>query len=79
MKDQCSNAIIFTRIVSFSGIVLKKGRKKMKVIVTGAAGFIGSCIIRKLNDEGINNILVVVDQSDNPMKWKNLAGKRIDD
>jgi len=51
----------------------------MKVIVTGAAGFIGSCIIRKLNDEGINNILVVVDQSDNPMKWKNLAGKRIDD
>ncbi|MFH1074847.1 MAG: ADP-glyceromanno-heptose 6-epimerase [Candidatus Firestonebacteria bacterium] len=50
----------------------------MKIIVTGAAGFIGSCIIRKLNDEGINNILAV-DQSDNPMKWKNLEGKKIED
>jgi len=50
----------------------------MKVIVTGAAGFIGSCILKKLNDEGIKNILAV-DQPDNPLKWKNLAGKKLDD
>ena len=31
----------------------------MSVIVTGGAGFIGSCIIRELNDAGIEDIIVV--------------------
>lgn len=42
-------------------------------IVTGAAGFIGSCIVKKLNDEGIENI-VVVDRLESDAKWLNLRG-----
>ena len=29
------------------------------IIVTGAAGFIGSCVVSKLNERGITNLLVV--------------------
>ncbi len=42
-------------------------------IVTGAAGFIGSCIVKKLNDEGIENILIV-DRLEKDNKWLNLRG-----
>lgn len=42
-------------------------------IVTGAAGFIGSCIVKKLNDLGIENILVV-DRLESDDKWLNLRG-----
>jgi ADP-L-glycero-D-manno-heptose 6-epimerase len=45
------------------------------IIVTGAAGFIGSCLVRKLNDEGFNDIIVVDDFS-NEEKNKNLEGKK---
>lgn len=44
------------------------------IIVTGGAGFIGSGVIRHLNDTGINKI-VVVDELDESDKWKNLVGK----
>ncbi len=44
-------------------------------IVTGGAGFIGSCFLAKLNSEGIDNILVV-DNLGTSEKWKNLRGKR---
>mgnify|MGYP000041115911 CR=1 FL=1 len=44
------------------------------IIVTGAAGFIGSCLVKKLNEEGFNDI-VVVDDFSNPEKNKNLEGK----
>lgn len=43
-------------------------------IVTGAAGFIGSCMVKKLNDNGISNI-VVVDDFSNPVKNRNLEDK----
>ncbi len=33
------------------------------VIITGAAGFIGSCLLRKLNDEGVDRICLVDDFS----------------
>ena len=46
------------------------------IVVTGAAGFIGSCLIRKLNDEGFKAI-VAVDKFDNGEKNKNLEGKEI--
>ncbi len=44
------------------------------VIVTGAAGFIGSCIVSKLNNEGIRNI-VVSDDFRKREKERNLLGK----
>jgi len=44
------------------------------IVVTGGAGFIGSCFIWKLNEEGIQDILVV-DQLGSTEKWKNLQGK----
>jgi ADP-L-glycero-D-manno-heptose 6-epimerase len=46
------------------------------IVITGAAGFIGSCLVRKLNDEGFND-LVLVDDFSNPEKEKNLEGKRV--
>jgi ADP-L-glycero-D-manno-heptose 6-epimerase len=44
------------------------------IIVTGAAGFIGSCLVSKLNQEGFKDIILVDDFSD-PEKMKNLEGK----
>ena len=46
------------------------------IVVTGAAGFIGSCMISKLNQDGFNYIIAVDDFS-NPEKNKNLEGKNI--
>jgi ADP-L-glycero-D-manno-heptose 6-epimerase len=48
------------------------------IIVTGGAGFIGSCIIRYLNDLGKTNI-IVVDELGKKEKWKNLVHKRFVD
>lgn len=45
------------------------------IVVTGGAGFIGSCVIKELNDKGITNI-VVVDSLKESEKWKNLVGKQ---
>lgn len=42
-------------------------------IVTGGAGFIGSAIVWKLNQENISDILIV-DNIGNTSKWKNLVG-----
>ena len=44
------------------------------IAVTGAAGFIGSCLVRKLQDEGYDAIIVVDDFS-RPEKTKNLESK----
>jgi ADP-L-glycero-D-manno-heptose 6-epimerase len=44
------------------------------IIVTGAAGFIGSCLVSKLNQEGFKDIIIVDDFS-NPEKMKNLDEK----
>ena len=45
------------------------------IIVTGADGFIGSCLVSKLNHEGFEDI-VVVDDFSNPEKNKNLDNKK---
>jgi ADP-L-glycero-D-manno-heptose 6-epimerase len=45
------------------------------IILTGGAGFIGSGVLRLLNDKGKSEVLVV-DHLGSGGKWKNLAGKR---
>ena len=44
------------------------------IVVTGAAGFIGSCLVSKLNQEGYKDI-VLVDDFSYPEKNKNFEGK----
>lgn len=56
---------------------MKRSDQK-SIIVTGGAGFIGSCVVRHLNDLGFNNI-IVVDNLGNSEKWKNLVGKSVAD
>jgi len=45
------------------------------IIVTGGAGFIGSAFLWKLNQEGIDDILIV-DELGESDKWKNLVNRR---
>ncbi len=45
-----------------------------KIVVTGAAGMIGSGVVRALNDRGRTE-LVLVDDLKRTDKWKNLLGK----
>jgi ADP-L-glycero-D-manno-heptose 6-epimerase len=45
------------------------------IIITGAAGFIGSCLVSKLNAEGYTD-LILVDEFGAPSKMKNLEGKK---
>lgn len=45
------------------------------IIITGAAGFIGSCLVQKLNEEGFHD-LVLVDDFSKPEKNKNFEGKK---
>jgi len=49
-----------------------------KIIVTGAAGFIGRNAVAELNRRGETN-LILVDQLGTDEKWKNLIGLRFDD
>ena len=50
----------------------------MRIVVTGGAGFIGSCLLWKLNTSGLTDI-IVVDELDSSEKWKNLIGKQFED
>jgi ADP-L-glycero-D-manno-heptose 6-epimerase len=43
------------------------------IVVTGGAGFIGSAIVWRLNQLGIQNI-IIVDELGKDEKWKNLVG-----
>lgn len=49
-----------------------------KIIVTGAAGFIGSAFVWKLNQEGIDDIIIVDNLADS-QKWKNISGLKFFD
>jgi ADP-L-glycero-D-manno-heptose 6-epimerase len=50
----------------------------MKVVVTGAAGMIGSNLVLGLNAIGIDDVIAVDDLTDGP-KYRNLLGGRISD
>ncbi|MDH5582174.1 MAG: ADP-glyceromanno-heptose 6-epimerase [Bdellovibrionales bacterium] len=43
----------------------------MKIVVTGAAGFIGSCLVAELNEQGYTD-LILVDHEKNIEQWPNL-------
>jgi ADP-L-glycero-D-manno-heptose 6-epimerase len=46
------------------------------IVITGAAGLIGSGVVRHLNDLGQTENLILVDQLDHPHKIKNLQHKK---
>ena len=50
----------------------------MKVVVTGAAGMIGSNLVHGLNRIGIDDVICVDDMTDGP-KYKNLLGAQLSD
>ncbi len=50
----------------------------MKVVVTGAAGMIGSNLVHGLNGIGINDVIAVDDLTDGP-KYRNLMGAQLSD
>lgn len=50
----------------------------MKILLTGGAGFIGSCFLWKLNEKGVKDV-IVVDELGATEKWKNLIGKSYSD
>lgn len=56
---------------------LRRGNemKDKLIVITGAAGMIGSGVVRHLNDLGYTNLLLVDDLGASD-KWKNLLGKR---
>jgi ADP-L-glycero-D-manno-heptose 6-epimerase len=49
-----------------------------EIIVTGGAGFIGSNIVKRLNELGENSVLIVDNLKDTD-KWRNLAGLDFED
>jgi ADP-L-glycero-D-manno-heptose 6-epimerase len=51
--------------------------KKRLIVITGAAGMIGSATVRHLNSLGYTNLLLV-DNLDSTDKWKNLLHKQFD-
>jgi ADP-L-glycero-D-manno-heptose 6-epimerase len=44
------------------------------IIITGASGFIGSCVVKELNLRGFHN-LFLIDRLGSAKKWMNLVGK----
>ncbi len=53
-------------------------KQNIMIVITGAAGFIGSNILTKLNMEGFKDI-ILVDKFDNPLKNKNFEAKTYTD
>lgn len=67
------NAVLVSVQAGFISIYLRK--LFYMIIVTGAAGFIGSVLVGKLNEEGYEDV-VVVDQFNDLEKQRNLDGKK---
>lgn len=48
------------------------------IVVTGACGFIGSGVVKHLNEQGMTH-LILVDDPGTDERWKNLVGKEFED
>jgi len=61
------------------GVAIRSNESSMEerklIVVTGAAGFIGSCLVRRLNDAGAYD-LILVDDFSRADKAPNLEGKK---
>ena len=57
---------------------MSRKKKKNRILVTGAAGFIGSALVHELNQRGYENILVT-DVLGSDEKWRNLSALKFDD
>lgn len=51
------------------------------IVITGVAGFIGSCMLKELNNNGYHNIIIVdeFDREDKKLNWKSKTYKAIID
>jgi len=49
--------------------------KPPMILITGAAGFIGSCLLQYMNEQGVENI-ILVDKFTNAVKEKNWKHKK---
>ena len=65
----------FYRVFCLYGFSLDCEKSLKMIIVTGAAGFIGSCLVSKLNECGYDQ-LVLVDDFSRPDKERNFTGKK---
>jgi len=50
----------------------------MAIVITGGAGFIGSCIVKTINEMGIDDV-IIVDNIAKTEKWKNISNKSFKD
>lgn len=66
---------IFSSCLSIHGFAILLPMTRSMIIVTGAAGMIGSGVVRHLNDLGQTD-LILVDDLKAGEKWKNLVGKQ---
>jgi ADP-L-glycero-D-manno-heptose 6-epimerase len=59
-------------------VVVMSKRRGKRILVTGGAGFIGSALVWKLNDQSHDDI-IVCDRLGQDEKWRNLVGLRYAD
>ena len=59
----------------FHAIPYLRGKSLSMIVVTGAAGFIASCLVAELNRSGHNDIVVVDDFSKKEKEYVNLIPK----
>ncbi len=68
-------ANVSIQVFRFQFFILRVNLPLRMIVITGAAGFIGSCLVSQLNGEGQKD-LILVDEFDSLGKRKNLLGKQ---
>lgn len=67
--------LLFFYLLSFNFFILFLQKHFLMIVITGASGFIGSCLLEKLNREGFSDIIIVDDFSI-PQNQQNIVFKR---